>query len=121
MTNSSSLFASYSPIYCNEKIHVTDGSFPHVVGKGTIPLTTKLKLHSVLHVPKLACNLLCVSKISKHANCRVVFCDTHCTFHDQDLGETIRCTRMMGGLYYLDEVSASHKQVQGLKCLFTFF
>ena len=114
MTNSSSLFASYSPIYCNEKIRIANGSFTHIVRKETIHLTTKLTLHYVFHVLKLACNLLSVSKISKDANWRVVFFDTHCTSQDQNSGETIGCARMIGGVYYFDEVSASHKQVQDL-------
>ena len=50
MTSSSSLFASYPPVYCDEKIHMADGSFTPIVGKGTIPLTIKLMLHSVLHL-----------------------------------------------------------------------
>ena len=71
-------------------------------------------LHFVLHVPKLVCSLLSVSKISKDANCRVVFCESHCTFQDQDSRETIGPGKMIGGLYYFDKVSGSHKIAQGL-------
>ena len=42
--------------YCNEKNCIDDASFTSIVGKGTIPLTTKCTLHFVLHVPKLVCN-----------------------------------------------------------------
>ena len=101
-------------MYCNEKIYIIDGSFTSIASKGTIPLSTKLILRSVLHVPQLACNLLSVSKISKDANYRVIFCATHCLFQDQDSGEMIGCARMIDGLYYFDEVSTSHKKIQGL-------
>ena len=55
-----------------------------------------------------------MSKISKDVNCRVIFCEAHCLFQDQDSGETIGRARMIDGLYYFDEVSTSHKKIQGL-------
>lgn len=105
---------SYSTVYSNEKICIVNGSFTSTAGKGTITLTTKLTLHYVLQVPKLACNLLSFSKISKDANCRVVFCESHSTFQNKDLGETIGRAKMIGDLYYFDEVSITHKIAQGL-------
>ena len=73
MTSSFSFFASYAPIYCNRKIRTADGSFTSIIGKGTIPSTTKL---SCILSFMFACNLLSVSKVSKYTNCRVVFCVT---------------------------------------------
>ena len=98
MTNLLCLFESYSPIYCNEKNCIVDVSFTSIAGKGTIPLTAKLMLHFVLHVSKLALNLSSISKISKDANCHVVFCESHCTFQDQDSGEMIGRAKMIGVL-----------------------
>ena len=95
------------------KICIVDGSFTSIAEKGTISMSTKLTLHSVLHVLKLTCNLLSVSKISKDANYHV-FCESHCTFQNQNLGETIGSAKMIGGFYYFDEVSVSHKIAQGL-------
>ena len=70
-------------------------------------------LHYVLHVPKLACYLLSICKISKNANCSVVFYESHSTFQDQDLRETIVLVKMIGGFYYFREVSVNHKIAQG--------
>jgi len=114
MTSSSKLFESYSPLYCNEQIRIADGSFNSISGKGTIKLSPHLTLQSVLHVPKLACNLLSVSKISRDSNCRVIFYDSHCVFQEQESGKTIGRARMLDGLYYFEEASTSHKKVQGL-------
>ena len=58
--------------------------------------------------------MLSISKIFKNANCHVVFCESHCTFQDQNSGETIGCAKMIDGLYYFDEVSVSHKIPKGL-------
>ena len=77
-------------------------------------MTTKLTLHFVLHVSKLACNLLPVIKISNDANCHVVFCESHCTFQNHNSGETIGRAKMIGGFCYFDEVSVSYKIAQGL-------
>lgn len=84
MTSSFCLFGSYSPVYCNEKIRITEGSFTSIEGKGTIPLTTKLTLRSILHVPKLAWNLLSVRGCLSHQHelglvggVELVFLPTH--------------------------------------------
>ena len=77
MTNFSNSFSSYSLCSGNEKkIRIADGSFSPIAGKGLIKLSEKIDLKSVLHVPKLACNLLSVSKLSRDSNCRVIFLDS---------------------------------------------
>ena len=57
MTSSSHLFKSYSPCSENEKVRITDSSFSSIAGKGLIKISERIDLKSVLHVPKLACNL----------------------------------------------------------------
>lgn len=57
-----------------------------IAGKGLINQSNTLSLKYVLHVPKLACNLLSVSKLSKDSNCRVIFFESHCV-SGAELGE----------------------------------
>ena len=73
MRNLSKLFQTYVPCPGNQKIRIADGSVSSIVGKGLIPISEKITLQSVLHVPKLACNLLFVSKLSKDYNCCHLF------------------------------------------------
>ena len=68
MTNSFKLFQSYTPCLGNRKVKITDGSFSTIAGKGLIQISEKINMKSVLHVPKLTCNLLSVSKLSKDSN-----------------------------------------------------
>lgn len=71
----------------------------------------------MLHVPKLTCNLLSVSKLSRDTNCHIIFCSTHCLFQDQGSGEMIGRASLLDGLYYFDESPTSDKKVQGLSCV----
>ena len=92
MTSLSKLFSTYSPCSGLDKIRIAGGSFSPIAGKGLIKLSENIDLKSILHVPKLACNLLSVSKLSKESNCRVIFFDSHCEFQDKNLVKKIgRC------------------------------
>ena len=74
-------------------------------------MTEKINIkYYVLHVPKLACNLLFVSKLFKDSNCRIIIFESHCECQDQNSGTMIRCARMIEGLYYLDEVPFSNRK-----------
>ena len=73
--------------------------FHPFAGKGLINLTKNIALKSVLHVPKLACNLLSVSKLSRDSNCRVVFFESHCEFQEQNSGRMIGNAELCAGLY----------------------
>ena len=46
------------------KARIADGSFSPIARKGEITLTPTLTLSSVLHVPKLSCNLFSVGKFT---------------------------------------------------------
>lgn len=85
-----------------------------MAGKGTIKLTNNITLKSVLHVPKLACNLLFVSKLSKDSNYRIIFFKSHCIFHDQTSGRIFGHARMLDGLYYFNGPSIGNKKNPGL-------
>ena len=80
MTSTSQLFQSYSPCSGNKKVRIADGSFSSIAGTGSVQISEKIELKYVLHVPKLACNLLSVSKLSRDSNCRVYFFDSLCEF-----------------------------------------
>ena len=110
MTSFFHLFNTYSHCSGNQKIKITNGSFSPIAGKKLIKLTEKINLNSILHIPKLACNLLTVSKLSRDSNCRITFFESHCEFQDQNLGMMIGNTRMIEGLYYFDEVPISNKK-----------
>ena len=113
MTSFSNLFNTYSPCSSSEKIGITYGSFSPIAGKGLVKLSENIDLKSVLHVPKLACNLLSVSKLTKDSNCRVFFYDSHCEFQDQNSRKKIGSAKLIDGLYYFDGVF-SNKRAQGL-------
>ena len=59
-------------------VRITDGSISKVAGIGTIVLSNKLSLKTVLFVPNLTCNLLYVSKLAKDLKCVTNFYSTHC-------------------------------------------
>ena len=84
------------------------------MGKGLIKISENINLKSILHVPKLACNLFSVSKISKDSNCHITFFETHCEFQDQNSRRMIGNARIIEGLYYFDELSFGNKKAQGL-------
>ena len=54
--------------------------FIHKKKKKEIPLTPTLILNSVLHVPKLSCNLFSVSKFTQTNNCVAKIFPSYCEF-----------------------------------------
>ena len=61
MKGEKSLLDDYSPYKGNLTVKISDGSSSKVEGVGSVYLTDKLVLKTVLYVPKLACNLLSMS------------------------------------------------------------
>ena len=88
--------------------------------KGLIHFSSNICLKSVLHVPKLACNLLSVSKLAQDSNCSVIFYESHCVFQEQTTRRMIGNARRIDGLYYFVEDDLKHKEVQGLSSI-SFF
>lgn len=78
-----------------------------------IELPENIDLKSVLHVHKLACNLLSVRKLTKKSNFRVIFSDSYCEFQDQNSGKKIGNAKMINGLYYFAG-NSGNKKAQGL-------
>ena len=80
MTSCSYLFSSYSPCAGNKKIKVVYSTYSAIVGIGSIKISSCLTLKVVLHVPRLSCNLLSVSKITLNQHCHANFFPYHCEF-----------------------------------------
>ena len=112
MNSISNWFQTYVPCPGNKKVRTADGSLSPIAEKGSIPISENIELQLVLHVPKLACNLLSVSKLSKDSNFCVTFFDSHCKFHDRRTGKMTGSARMQDGLYYFNEKISKNKQVQ---------
>ena len=68
MMGQSQLFHSYLPSSGLNKVRIADCSFSPIAGKGEIELTPTLTLNSVLHVPKLSCNLFSINKFTQTNN-----------------------------------------------------
>ena len=87
---------------CDRVIKVTmaNDTISYAKGEGSIYLTN-LCLKSILYVPKLRCNLLSISKITKDMNCKVTFSPTHCVFQDLISEKMIDNAEEKEGLYYV--------------------
>ncbi|KAI5387497.1 hypothetical protein KIW84_073566 [Lathyrus oleraceus] len=107
MAGESTMFSSYSPCACNQKIKIADGSFSAIASKESVVLSPMLTLKNVLHVPNLSCNLMFVSKLAQDINCQTNFFRSHKVFQDLNSGKMIGSAKESGGLYYLDIGSAS--------------
>lgn len=103
LTGSSNLVSSYIPYLGHQKVKTVDGSISFVVGKGAIFVSKNLTLNSILHVPKLSCNLISISKLTHDLNCVTKFFPTHCKFQELCTRKTIGCAREVDSLYILDE------------------
>jgi len=73
MTNHSHPFTNYLSCPSNEKIKNVDGSFLPITRKGLITIFESINLKFFLHFPKLICNIMYVSTLTKNYNCRVIF------------------------------------------------
>ena len=102
MTSEQTFFHSYKSNSNSGKVIVVDGSFTPIIGKGSISVTSRLTLDSVLPVLKLSHNLLSISKPTKSLNCHMIFYPSHCIFQDLTTWKRIDRTEEKEGLYYLD-------------------
>ena len=115
MTGQSQLFHPYLPSSGLNKVCIVDGSFSPIAGKGKIALTPTLTLSSVMHVPKLSCNLFSVSKFTETNNCVAKFFPSYYEFQDLGSGKTIGNAGEIKGLYYFDDGAIREEQVQVAK------
>ena len=84
-----------------------------------INLSKNISLKNVLHVPKLTCNLLSVSKLSKDSNSRVIFSKSYCIFQEQNSGKMIGSAKLINGLYFFEDEESKNKEAQGFSSIST--
>ena len=70
-----------------------------MAGKGSVILPNSFRLLSILHVPKLTCNLLFISKVIKDLNCVIKFFPNHYEFKEMETGKMIGRAGEHEGLY----------------------
>ncbi|KAK3030877.1 hypothetical protein RJ639_037227 [Escallonia herrerae] len=96
----------------NKKIKIADGSLSTIAGTGSIVLSPSITLHNVLHVPKLSCNLLSISKLTNDLKYQANFYSTRCEFQEMVSGRMIGSARASDGLYFFEDGTNSGKHVQ---------
>ncbi|RDX81891.1 hypothetical protein CR513_37383, partial [Mucuna pruriens] len=89
MTPFSSYFTSYLKVSKKKLIIVVNGDHVSITGFGNIQLHSSLSLHNVLHVPKLANNLISIHRLKQDWNCAVTFFHYHCVIQELITGRTI--------------------------------
>ena len=119
MTSFSHLFHTYNPSSDHEKNCIVDGSYSSIDNKGLINLCKNISLNNGAHVPKLTCNLLSVSKLSKDSNCRVIFSKSYCIFHEQNSGKMIGSAKLIDDLYIFEDEEFKNKEAQGFSSIST--
>ncbi|KAK2433017.1 putative mitochondrial protein [Trifolium repens] len=103
-------FSTYSPCPSNKKIATADGTLITVAGQGDVQINHSMTLKNVLHIPKLAINLISIQKLTQDLSCNVIFHNLDCVLQDKISGRTIGHAREWNGLYYLEEPDLSSKK-----------
>ncbi|RDX81124.1 hypothetical protein CR513_38237, partial [Mucuna pruriens] len=101
MTPFPSHFTSYLKVPKRQLITIANGDHVPIVGFDNIQLHSSLSLHNVLHVPKLANNLISINRLIQDWNCAVTFFRSHCVIQELTMGRTIGVAKDQGGLCYL--------------------
>uniref|UniRef100_A0A0V0HI32 Putative ovule protein n=1 Tax=Solanum chacoense TaxID=4108 RepID=A0A0V0HI32_SOLCH len=82
MTGNPNIFSSFQSHKAPSLVIVVDGSTCNSVGFGTVKPTSSITLSSVLSLPKLAFNLISVSKLTRDLNSYISFFPGHCLIRD---------------------------------------
>ncbi|KAH0636555.1 hypothetical protein KY289_036470, partial [Solanum tuberosum] len=98
MTGNLNTFSNFQPHNAPSPIIVADGSACTSVGSGTIKPTSSITPSSVLSLPKLAFNLIYVSKIMRDLNCYISFFPDYCMFRDIGTNQEPRSVACSGVL-----------------------
>ena len=98
MTGDDTILHEYSQCKEDSTIKIADGTLSKIEGKGQSRISKDMHLKSVLYVPKLDCNLLSISKLTRDLNCVVKFFPNFCVFQDLVSGKRIGSARMYAGL-----------------------
>lgn len=101
MTGDPSLFDNITTLDDDWRIKIADDSTSKVGGVGTMAISEKIILESILLVPALKYKLLSLCKLSKDKCCRINFFADYCEFQDLKSGKTIGRAKSESGLYLL--------------------
>ncbi|RDY13595.1 hypothetical protein CR513_01460, partial [Mucuna pruriens] len=82
-------------------ITIANGDHVSIAGSTNVQLHFSLSLHNVLHIPKLANNLISIHRLIQDWNCAVTFFCSHCVIQELTTRRTIGVAKEQGGLYYL--------------------
>lgn len=110
MTGDSSLFNSYAPCHNLPRVRIADGSYSPVAGLGSVKLSPTVTLKYVLHVPKLSCNLLSISKLTRDNHCVANFFFNMCLIQQLPSGRMIGNAELIDGLYVWRDGDSKNKQ-----------
>ena len=97
----------------DQKVKIADRSLLAIAGKGSIAISPSITFRDVLHVPKLSCNHLSISKLIHDMNCQAHFFSSHFEFQELNSGKTIDNVEQKGSLYFFEDGSALTRQAQG--------
>jgi len=103
MTGTPNIYSSFRSHVALSPVTVADGSICNIIGSGTVKPTSSITLSSVLGLPKLAFNLMSVSKLTRDLNCYISFFPDHCLFRDLKTNKVIGKGHVSDSLYILDE------------------
>ena len=67
-----------------------------------------MKLHNVLFVPKLKCNLISVSLLLRYSGLVIQLTDKFCVIQDRSTRKVIGVGEQREGLYFLKEATSVH-------------
>ncbi|RDX88727.1 hypothetical protein CR513_29635, partial [Mucuna pruriens] len=84
-----SYYTSYLKISKKQLIIVANGDHVPIVGSGNVQLQSSLSLHNILHVPRLANNLISIHMLIQDWNCLITIFFSHCVIQKLTMGRTI--------------------------------
>ena len=102
MTSNPETFSNFQSHLTLSPVTIVDGSTSKFIGSGTLKPTSYITLSSVLGLPKLAFNLISVSKLTKDLNCCILFFSDYCIFQDLMTKKIIGKGHVSDSLYILD-------------------
>jgi hypothetical protein len=102
-------FESYTSYPCTHKemIRTANGTSCLLKGVGTIQCTPSITLSSVLYVPSFPVNLVSISSLVDHMDCRVYFDRYNCLIQERQSGRIRGIGIRREGLWYLDRGNTS--------------
>nr|KYP71539.1 hypothetical protein KK1_010802 [Cajanus cajan] len=110
-------FTTYIRASDKQLITVAYGDHVPIVGLGNIQLQSSLSLHNILHVPKLANNLISRHRLTQDLNCSVIFFHSHCIFQNLASRKTILIAKEQDELYFLQHEIDDNIRRKKMRCL----